>query len=117
MDKHAHLLAPCNRCDSITDKETGYLIGPSVMLFKTYNGSSRYVYQVGGRSVAVLLIDSHSRHLGRVVSVYSLPDYRNTEFFRVLYMVASKDFNHIRLGPELEDNPQAMDLVNAIRLI
>lgn len=117
MDKYAHLLAPCNRCDSITDKETGYLMGPSVMLFKTYNGSSRYVYQVHGRSVAVMLIEAHSSHLGRIVSVYSLPDYRNADCFRVLYMVASKDYNHIRLGPELGDNPQAMELVDAIRRV
>lgn len=117
MDKHAHLLAPCNRCDSITDKEIGYLMGPSVTLFKTYNGSSRYVYQVSGRSVAVVHIEAHSRQLGRVVSVYSLPDYRNGECFKILYMVASKDYSHIRLGNELESNPQAMELIDAIRRI
>jgi hypothetical protein len=110
-----NLLAPCNQCDTIADKETGYLVGPSVTLFKTFNGSNRYVYQVHGRSVAVMLIDSHSMQLGRVVAAYSLPDYRNGGLFRDLYRVASKDFKHLRLGDELAGCEQVTELIHDIK--
>lgn len=110
-----NLLAPCNQCPTITDTEHGYLVGPSVTLFKTFNGSSRYVYQVHGRSVAVLLVVSHSSKLGRVVSAYSLPDYSNSGFFRDLYRIASKDFKHLRLGDELADCPQVLELIHDIK--
>jgi hypothetical protein len=109
------LLAPCNQCPTITDKETGYLVGPSVTLFKTFNGSNRYVYQVHGRSVAVLLVASHSSKLGRVVAAYSHPDYINSGLFRHLYRVASKDFKHLRLGDELSECPQVLELIHEIK--
>ena len=110
-----NLLAPCNQCPSITDMEIGFIAGASVMLFKTLNGSSRYVYQVHGRSVAVMLVRSHSKQLGRVVSVYSLPDYSNGGLFRELYKTASKDFAKLKLGDELADNPQAFEFIHDIR--
>lgn len=110
-----NLLAPCNQCDTIADKETGYLVGASVTLFKTFNGSNRYVYQVHGRSVAVLLVASHSSLLGRIVAAYSLPDYQNGGLFRDLYRVASKDFKHLRLGDELSTCAQVVELIHDIK--
>ena len=112
-----NLLSPCNRCPSVTDMEFGFIAGASIMLFKTLNGSSRYVYQVHGRSVAVVHIRSHSRQLGYVVAVYSLPDYRNSGLFNELYRVASKDFNKLKLGDELQNSPQVFEFIHEIRKI
>lgn len=110
-----NLLEPCGKCPTITDKETGYIAGTSVMLFKTFNGSSRYVYQVHGRNVAVMLIQANSSQLGRVVWVQTLPDYTNSGLFRKLWYVAAKDFKHLRLGDELSTCPQALDLIHEIK--
>lgn len=110
-----NLLLPCNQCPTIKDKETLYLVGASVTLFKTFNGSSRYVYQVHGRSVAVLHVDSHSKRLGRIVAAYSLPDYRNGGLFRELYRVASKAYDVLRLGDELSECPQVVELIHDIK--
>lgn len=112
-----NLLAPCNKCPDITDMETGYILGASVTLFKTFNGSSRYVYQVHGRSVAVLHVRSNHRQSGRVVWVYSLPDYSNAGLFRELYRVAAKDYGQLKLGPELEECPQVLELIHDIRKV
>lgn len=112
MDK---LLAPCNQCPTIADKETGYMVGASVTLFKTFNGSSRYVYQVHGRSVAVLHVMGHTGQAGRIVAAYSLPDYTNAGLFRELYRVASKDFKHLRLGEELVNCLQVHELIHDIK--
>lgn len=109
------LLEPCGKCPTITDKETGYIAGTSVMLFKTFNGSSRYVYQVHGRNVAVILIQAQSSKLGRIVSAYTHPDYANSGLFRKLWYVASKDYGNIRLGDELANCSQVLDLVHEIK--
>lgn len=113
----ANLLAPCNQCDTIPDKEIGYVKGPHITLFKTFNGSSRYVYQVGGKNVTALLIESLNGQTGWLKGLDAHPDYPANEFFRVLYMVASKDYNHIRLDKSLENNHFTPDLIDAIRRI
>lgn len=109
------LLNPCGKCPRVADKETGYIAGASVMLFKTFNGSSRYVYQVQGRNVAALLIASNSSQLGRVVSVVCMGDYANAGLFRKLWYVAAKDFKHLRLGDELSTCPQVAELIHEIK--
>lgn len=111
------LLAPCDKCPDITDKETGYIAGASVMLFKTFNGSSRYVHQVQGRNVAVMLIRTDNGRIGRIVSVYALPDYKNAGLFRKLYYTASKDYGSIKLGDELANCSQVLDLIHEIKNI
>lgn len=115
MDKS--LLAPCNQCDSVPDKEIGYIKGPHITLFKTFNGSSRYVYHVAGKNVAVIVVQSHSGGTGRLVAVDAHPDYPSNEFFRVLYIVASNDYRHIRLDPRLESYPLTPALIDAIRRV
>src|SRR5579872_6539479 len=105
------LLAPCDKCPSITDKEVGYIAGASVMLFKTFNGSSRYVYQVQGRNVAVMHIAADMSKAARVVSVYALPDYKNAGLFRKLYYSAMKDHGRVKLGDELSNCTQVLDLI------
>lgn len=110
-----NLLLPCNQCPTIKDKETLYLVGASVTLFKTFNGSSRYMHQVQGRSVAVLRVVDDKPGCGRVVGAYTLPDYSNGGLFRELYRAASKSYDVLRLGDELSACPQVVELIHDIK--
>lgn len=110
-----NLLLPCNQCPTIKDKESLYMVGDRITLFKTFNGSSRYVYQVHGRSVAVVRVVDDKPGYGRIVAAYSLPDYRNGGLFRELYRVASKSYKKLRLGDELSECLQVVELIHDIK--
>jgi ribosomal protein S18 acetylase RimI-like enzyme len=107
------LLAPCGKCRLIKDRETGYIAGPDVMRFRTFNGSSRFVWQVSGRTVAALWVQGDSE-LGYIEGVAVSPDYQNAGFLLKLYQTATRYSRRLRLSPTLDDNRDTAELIKGL---
>lgn len=109
----ADLLAPCNQCPSVTDKELSFRSADNISVFQTLNGSRRYLYKVNGRNVAALLIKTEPRG-GVIANFYTLPDYQGAGFLRDLYRVALYQMGAVRIGRSLAGHPQTAELIETL---
>lgn len=107
------LLAPCGKCRLVKDRETGFIVGPDVMLFRTLNGSSRFAWQISGRTVAVIWVQSENG-IGYINGVAVHPEYQNSGFLAMLYKAALRDYKRLSLGPLLTDNRDTRELIQGL---